>query len=76
MYLVKYSMKCETLFLNVSLIIQHYKSNDISHTGINDFQRGLEAMTTILVDQPNLMLSWKDVSCIFTSKVHSITILK
>ena len=57
-------------------MVQHYKSKGLSHDDINDFQRGLEAMTAILVDQPNLMLSWKDVSCIFTSKVHSITILK
>ena len=57
-------------------MVQHYKSKGLSHDDISDFQRGLEAMTAILVDQPNLMLSWKDVSCIFTSKVHSITILK
>ena len=57
-------------------MVQHYKSNGINDVDINGLQSGLEAMTVVLVDQPNLMLSWKDVSCIFTSKVHSITILK
>ena len=57
-------------------MVQHYKSNGLNHDDVNDLQSGLEAMTLILADHPNLMLSWKDVSCIFTSKVHSITILK
>ena len=56
-------------------MVQHYMSNGISDVDINGLQSGLEAMTVILADHPNLMLSWKDVSCIFTSKVHSITIL-
>ena len=57
-------------------MVQHYKSKGISHDDVNGLQSGLEAMIAILADHPNLMLSWKDVSCIFTSKVHSITILK
>ena len=65
-----------TTVFYVSSMVQHYKSNGISHDDINGLQSGLESMTAILVDHPNLMLSWKDVSCIFTSKVHSITILK
>ena len=51
-------------------------SNGLSQVDVNGLQNGLEAMTTILVDHPGLMLSWKDTSCIFTSKVHSITILR
>ena len=54
---------------------QHYKSNGLRQADLNGLKSGLEAMTLILVDHPNLMLSWKDVSCIFTSEVHSITIL-
>ena len=57
-------------------MVQHYKSNGINDVDINGLQSGLEAMTAILVDQPNLLLTWKDVSGIFTSKAHSITILK
>ena len=57
-------------------MVQHYKCKGLSHDDVNSLQSGLEAMTIILADHPNLMLSWKDVSCIFTSKVHSITILK
>ena len=57
-------------------MVQHCKCKGLSHDDVNDLQSGLEAMTIILADHPNLMLSWKDVSCIFTSKVHSIPILK
>ena len=65
-----------TVLVNFSSMVQHYKSNGISHDDVNSLQSGLEAMTAILADCPNLMLRWKDVSSIFTSKVHSITILK
>ena len=57
-------------------MVQHYKCKGLSHDDVNDLKRGLEAMTVILVGHPNLMLSWKDVSSIFTSKVHSLTILR
>ena len=66
----------KTVFFNFSFMVQHYKSKGLSHDDVNGLQSGLEAMSVILVDHPNLMLSWKDVSCIFISKVHSLTILK
>lgn len=57
-------------------MVQHYKSIGVCQADVNGLQSGLEAMTTILADHPSLMLNWKYVSCIFTSRVHSITILR
>lgn len=43
---------------------------------VASFKKGLNAMSIILNGHPELMLTWKDVSKIFTNVFHSIVLLR
>ena len=50
-------------------------SKGLSNDDIESFNKGLKAMSLILSDLPHLMLTWDNISTIFTSRIISLKTL-
>uniref|UniRef100_A0A1X7UCX3 Uncharacterized protein n=1 Tax=Amphimedon queenslandica TaxID=400682 RepID=A0A1X7UCX3_AMPQE len=55
--------------------ITHFLSKELSESDIESFSNGLKAMSYILRDLPSLMLTWENMSTVFTAKFRSIKTL-